>query len=94
MSSREELLAYWEKWAAILKRSMQCGQPRWTFRRRLKDYRHAQRMIKTIKSCMLVCVLLLVFAGGCQMAKGGLRDIGWSANTLADNITDGEQERK
>jgi len=89
-------LAYWKERAVTVRQMIEEFVGSAAHLKELKGaLKHAYRRIEQIERRVLVCVVLLVLllVQGCQLAKGGLRDIGCTANKLADNIT-GEQEQE
>ena len=79
-------LAYWKECAVTLRQLIAEGHAsRDHFRELLSALRHAKRRIRQIEGKALVCVLLLVFIGGCNMVNGAFKDGAWLLDKAAEN---------
>ena len=50
-----------------------------------KALKFAKRKVKYYEGKVLVCVLLLVFIGGCNMVNGAFKDGAWLLDKAAEN---------
>ena len=77
--------AYYELKELELKKLIKEGKPSKEHKKELeRAMAYARWCIRILNRKVAVCVLLLIMAGGCQLVGGGLRDIQWSADKLAE----------
>lgn len=78
-------VAYYELKELEIKKLIAESKPSKEHKAELKRaMEYARWCIGILSGKAVVCVLLLILVGGCQMVGGGLRDAQWSAGKLAE----------
>lgn len=78
--------AYWKECAVTLRERLKehCATKQHYVELR-KALQHAYRRIEQIGRKVLVCVVLLILAGGCNMVNGAFKDGAWLLDKAAEN---------